>query len=328
VDISGWVSTWEPKLPSPPGMNSSIVRRCCVAFWLGFLLAAAFAAPSAGATINFQDEGRNLFVPVKALGRDMLFLLDTGADHTVLDARFERFLNGRGPDVVVRTANASTNSAKYFGAPINISVEETTLTSPIILTADLQRFKEFTGIPLDGILGQSALTNVAIEMVFTNNSISFGRRPEGTPTTVVYNFVKPARTYMFPAETDESVPLAMVLDSGSSFPVALTRADWRRVFAASPPRTTTRDALNFKGEAEEQIVARLPLLRVGRNSYTNLVCVQMNTDKIPSRLGLDFLRKHSRVIIDYRGEKLYLEQDGTYQDELDMTGLTVKWTEM
>jgi hypothetical protein len=304
------------------------IPRYRFAFCVCFLVGAAFAAPSRAATINFQDEGRDLFVPVKALGRDMLLLLDTGADHTLLDARFERSLNGSGQDVVIRTANASTNSARYFGAPINISVEETTLTSPIILTADLQTFKEFTGIPLDGILGQSALTNVAIEIVFTNNSISFGRRPEGVvSSTVVYNFVKPARTFMFPAETHDAVPLAMVLDSGCSFPVALTLSDWRRVFPASPLRTTTREVLNFKGEAEERLIARLPLLKVGKNSYTNLLCVRMNTDKIPSRLGLDFLRKHSRVIIDYRGEKVYFEQGGTYQDELDMTGLAVKWTE-
>src|SRR5699024_5363137 len=71
--------------------------------------------------------------------------------------------------------------------------------------------------------------------------------------------------------TVSGLPIRLAVDSGSSCSVSLNPSDWKRAFPTPPPKSIPYTLGSFSGQEATSIVARLPLLRIGKLSYTNLI---------------------------------------------------------
>jgi C-terminal processing protease CtpA/Prc len=75
----------------------------------------------------------------------------------------------------------------------------------------------------------------------------------------------------------------------------------------------------------EKTEARLPALKLGDETYTDLICTRLSDKNAPSIVGSRFLRQH-RVTLDYPNRQIRFQRmrDRT-QTEPDMSGIHLKW---
>jgi len=121
---------------------------------------------------EIAKDGDVVVLPVAFAGRRFLFALDTGAGTTAFDCSLRPLL-GEPLFKAQRATPTGAQSLEVFGAP-RISVGRLTLhSSSSVLTCDLARLRQATGIDIYGILGMDFLLKTVIRMNWDNGKLSF-----------------------------------------------------------------------------------------------------------------------------------------------------------
>ena len=132
--------------------------------WPGFFCAepwphtaASLVRFSVAASFPFCPTNGGIFLPVTVSGREYLFLLDTGTSLMIYGQKFQKLL---GPaikrELVKGTAlegrtNAMSNAPAAFLGKISLQTPEP------VLIQDLSDFRLLSRLPVDGVIGMSAL---------------------------------------------------------------------------------------------------------------------------------------------------------------------------
>src|SRR5207253_1854788 len=93
--------------------------------------------------------------------------------------------------------------------------------------------------------------------------------------------------------------IRLAVDTLDLCDISLTTEDWAKAFPKEPPKTVRIMAADRHGTFSEFPYARLPLLKIGSQNYTNLVGRRLSAPKAVSAVGTGFLSRH-RVTLDYR----------------------------
>ena len=148
-------------------------------------------------TITFQYSQSLIFIHIRVNNKNgLLFLMDTGANTSVLDKNTASLLKipVQQRDSVVGTAGKEPVDLLFVK---NISVANASLSNMHITRRDLSKFINLNGQHLDGILGMDFLKNFAVVIDFRTRKISFSKKP-----------IKPGRFITIPFELhDDNTPL-------------------------------------------------------------------------------------------------------------------------
>jgi hypothetical protein len=224
------------------------------------ITAGTVVAPLAGRPIDFFLYHNKILFRALIEGRDATVLLDSGADFSVLDARFAAAagLKGGRPGTM---AGTSGNIATQVIPRINMVIPGRFSATLPVLAADLGPASKMMGQKMDLILGGDILRKRAV-------SINFGERqfrllPSGfTPINFTRIPVYASRFAPLVAVQAGGEKLMAQIDFGSGGDLRISPEAWARIKPAGA-RATDAISSGANGRLLIESRARLPHLQIG-----------------------------------------------------------------
>ena len=293
---------------------------------LRFVFIAAFAAAVAWAGETNAPHETTLIVrngyiiaPIYVYDHWRWFVLDTTRDLTTFHQTFTNHLTAV-PTSVVEIMLDAPRSPIYFGPKFFLAGHHP--NPKYVLVDDLRPLEELTAAT-DGILGLNVLTNYAISFDFVNESVRFETNAAPSAEALDLSIAKGNRL-AFSARLENGKHIALGIDTANGGEISLNSADWRTAFPSRRVKTKRVMVANASGKFHLTTTARLPILKIGNEVYTNLICTRANSDASVSSVGAAFLQRH-RVSIDYRNCKIVLERLVDHKPIENPTGIHLKW---
>ncbi|HEV8449647.1 MAG TPA: aspartyl protease family protein [Gemmatimonadaceae bacterium] len=319
------------------------VRPRPMAFVERAVAAACATAPAQStlpATIPIDLWGNHIFLKACVEGRELDFILDTGAGNTSLDLNTAKQLGVKlGPGFSVGGAGPS----RVAGARVDdasVAVEGSSITQAVVSAIDLSRLPRLEGHPIDGILGYDFISRYVVAIDYARHELRIYDRPafqyDGPGVSVPVTLIN-----RFP-HIDAEVGLAdgatirgrMVIDVGSNGSLSLTKAfvDKNRLRQRVGP-TIRRTGGGGVGGATTSDIGRLASLSIGgielSRPLVNLFGDSAGSLSVSSswegNIGGAILRRFT-VFLDYQGKRMIFEPNATLHDafEADMSGMLLR----
>ncbi|MBK8862406.1 MAG: aspartyl protease family protein [Sphingomonadales bacterium] len=281
----------------------------------------ALQTPAADEVATGLDRSLRMTVPVMINGQGPFdFVVDTGADRTVISEELAKQLNL--PQSGTATLHAMGGSAKVKLVSIK-TVQVSTNIAKRVEAAALPR----RNVGADGLLGIDSLKNQRIVMNFQSNtmrvepaSVPEEAVPEDSDLIIVTAKTRLGQLVMVDADANGQ-KIWVVVDTGAQNSIANTRL--RALLVKRVPETEIKsismvDVLGRTTPAEYTIVSKL---RIGGVSMGNAAIAFADahpfrlfglTRKPSMLLGVESLRSFRRVSVDFatRKVKFLLPEDG------------------
>lgn len=153
------------------------------------LLLIVAALNSVGQTVKFQYYQSLIFIPVKIQNVQLLFLLNTGANTSVIDNRVAEQLKLpviKERDSVTGTAGKSVVALVHID---NLTIGNTSIKNLTVSKRNIESFLRINGQKIDGILGTDILKNYALTIDFQSQKIAIqnAKIPAGRKKTVSFD---------------------------------------------------------------------------------------------------------------------------------------------
>ena len=283
--------------------------------------APAGQTPAVGEVATGLDRALRMTVPVMINGQGPFdFVVDTGADRTVISEELAKQLNL--PQTGTATLHAMGSSAKVKLVAIK-TVQVSTNIAKHVRAAALPR----RNVGADGLLGIDSLKNQRIVMNFQSNtmrvepaSVPEEAVPEDSDLIIVTAKTRLGQLVMVDADANGQ-KIWVVVDTGAQNSIANTRL--RALLVKRVPETEIRsinmlDVLGRTTPAEYTVVSKL---RIGGVSMGNAAIAFADahpfrlfglTRKPSMLLGVESLRSFRRVSVDFatRKVKFLLPEEG------------------
>jgi hypothetical protein len=286
------------------------------------------AAESQESEVRFEDTGFSIHAPAQILGRSLMVYLDTGCSVTVLDTKFERFLNGNPMMGTAFTPHGSNLVFRHYRAPLKGSFGGIPIVVPSTAVLDLGALSEVAGIICDGVLGRDALTNKVLDVSFRDGTVALREaapKLDADGTSIEFRFNEERGNFEFIAEIPGVGTIRLEVDTGSASGISLSPADWERLFPNGVKKEIALAVMDISGNVQNTIATRLPRFIVGKNTYRDLLCIRQGERSDHSTVGIPFLKKHDRIVFDYPSRRLHFSKANRRKEELDMSGLIFRW---
>ncbi|MEZ5040274.1 MAG: aspartyl protease family protein [Saprospiraceae bacterium] len=296
--------------------------------------------------VDIPFDFQNNFIIIKVLFNNFFplkFILDTGAEHTILTQReitdllhvnYQREFKVIGSDM-------QTELIAYLASGIRFQLGDLTARnrSILVLDEDYFRFDEFAGIDVHGILGADFLRRFIVKINYRKQIITFynpqnytpppASKYEEIPIEIVRN--KPYIWTKTQFNKDTSLNLKLLYDTGASLATLLytdTHSDLKL------PESVIRSNIAIGlGGYLEGFIGRLPNIEIGPFELQDVVAnyqelpPNIDSSYINDRNGIvgNILMQRFIVIIDYFKSKIYLTPNRTFKQKFDYdrSGMTI-----
>jgi predicted aspartyl protease len=269
------------------------------------LLVIAFIILSGTLIKSANAQSRNvdgtLLVEVRIDGAPAVLLLDTGAEHSILDQEFAHRLGLRP----VGLANIEKPDSSYQSELVlvtNVEIQSVYIKDIKMLTDDLAASSGALGVHMDGVLGNDILGKFTVTLDYSSGSVTFG------PISAIHQGVpiklRRIGDRYFANVRSGGAPLTFLLDTGTNFS-SLSQGGWSRLNQDTRPRPAI-DGVRSSGTSATSKLVCIPRIVIGRASYENLPMrvlsptsagILSNPD-ISGLLGSDFLVRFV-VLLDF-----------------------------
>jgi hypothetical protein len=263
--------------------------------------------------------GGLVFVNVSINGTPMSFIVDTGAEATVLNASrvaklglsaVGTFATGAGGGDVVLTCLQGVTTEVGEGAVDALSIVAVPLDH---LEAPLQR-------PLDGILGYDFLSRFVIEIDYTNQSMrmfdraSYHHTGAGKPVAVTLEDGTPFLDAAIELPDGKTITGHYVLDTGCLCDVQMfTPFVDKHGLLAAFPHAKQAGFSSGAGGVTHEVTATIPALHVGgeiiKDPRADFARDTQGASADPESAGLigSLTWKRFVLVLDYKHQQVYLD---------------------
>ena len=274
------------------------------------LAAAALVAPDLPTTIPEaitadKDEVGRLTVPVRINGQGpFAFIVDTGADHTVISGELAQALNlpEGAPMAVHSTSGVDIERTAVIDALEVGSRRLSHITAPLLVQANLGAA---------GMLGIDALKDQRMVMDFLRHRITVepSRKFRFDPGAIVVHARSRFGQLVLVDASVKGAPIFVILDSGSESSVG--NLAFRRTTASGDPVRAAylrTYVLSVTGHSTDAEFATLQEVKLGGITVRNLpvAFADLHTfarfdlrDEPAMLLGMDALRQFDKVTVDF-----------------------------
>ena len=290
--------------------------------WVAVILIFCGCIGHAASTVSLHDDGTSVRIPLTVFGKETHFMVDTAADITLVDLRFEKMLGPPTATNSLMTLSATRDILTYRGP--NLTIGKETFACGLVAHLDLTTLRMIAGEHFDGVLGMNVMmTNV---IVFDPDAATFSIGGK-VPTQLKRHATR------LPLVRDQSngfkvkvqangKPLELTLDTGSNFFLNLNLTDWDRVFAGRNEPIHENAMVGGDGIVINTKYARIGEVRIGTNIFRNVIVGQTPNRKGRSTLGFDFVRRHITAM-DFPNRSVYLVPGKQFSapQPMDLSGL-------
>ncbi len=286
------------------------------------------------------------------------FILDTGAEHTILAKRQLTDLLGATYEREFRImgADMQTELLAYLVRDVDLTLRggnafrEQTMDIPnhamLVLAEDYLRLDEITGIEIHGILGADVFRHLAVQFNFEKKVVSFIRRTDKfappkrfrqAPLDIKRH--KPYLETFLSLQGDTTVPVRLLLDSGAMLSLLLDTETHPSL--ALPPHLLTGHIGAGLGGYLFGYLGRVHSLTWGQDTLRTILTnfqtvpdqpVTMDSSLRFSRHGIigNGILQRFHLLIDYPGQTLHYLPNRRFrkQPPYDKSGLVVIATDL
>jgi len=148
-----------------------------------------FSLSSSAQTIKFQYSQSLIYLPVRINNLNLLFLLNTGANTSVIDKRIAGKLQLpviKEKDTVVGTAGKQVVELVTIRS---LTIGKTVMKDLVVSSRNIGDFLQLNGQKIDGILGTDVLKNYALTIDYQAQKIAFqqAKIPAGRKKTIAFD---------------------------------------------------------------------------------------------------------------------------------------------
>jgi hypothetical protein len=272
------------------------------------------------AEFKIEKGGRAILLPVRIQEQEYLFMLDTGADHSLFDVSLRKFL-GKPIEVVGVHTAAEPIRVESFGPPEaflgNLDLRE----GGLIGCTDLEKVRRVMGKEVRGALGMGFLKKYVVRIDFDSGKVQFrawdGRsHPEWGSAVYLYDAGGGKRDLPYAKGNPAGVgDMKFLVDSGRDAAGDLVA----EVFEKAMDKKALAEGSMVTGAGTGRFrKTRISHLAFGGFEHRGLVMVEGNENLI----GLGLLSRYV-VTLDFPSMKMYLQKGQAFDkpDEDDMSGL-------
>jgi hypothetical protein len=271
------------------------------------------------------------------------FILDTGAEHTIISKReitdlmgvdYEREYRMKGADL-------KTEIIAYLVRRVRFEIPEKLLAPAVdilVLQEDYFRFEEYAGVDVHGILSASVFAKYFIKINYERHLITLYEREHYQPAQGGFAQlpleVLRNKIYLntrLQIRPDSSIGVKLLVDTGAGLPLLLfSNTD----SLLRPPANALSSNIGMGlGGYLEGFVGRTQGLGLGKFSQKNILTyfqtldTLLDAEHLNHRNGLigNVLLERFQIVIDYQGEMLWLRPAKTYSEEFvyDRGGMNI-----
>jgi hypothetical protein len=284
--------------------------------------------------IPFESFGNLVFLQVRVNDSDALrFILDTGADTSVIDAQRAKAL-GLTPQGKIVASGAAGSAEATFTKGVSVSLPGVNLLDQTIYVLPLESLSVL-GRKIDGVLGNDVLKEFVLEINYSARTVNLyeprSYRYAGTgkiiPLTIDEGllFVRASIT----PQGRAPIEARFEIDSGSTGAILLNTpfvASHRLL--ATVPKTIQTNSGGVGGTAR-MLIGRVSNVRLGRfvidhpiTHFSQATEGDYASSKYDGLIG-DRILGRFRVIVDYSRRRMILEPTPRFAEpfEIDMSGM-------
>lgn len=247
--------------------------------------------------------GSLVLLPVRVEGRELTFVLDTGATWTAVDTSVVPLLKPLPTTVPINGRDSKLHARMYEAPDLRIGGAPVRLPSPVI-ALDLSHFRAASGEPIMGVLGMDALRGSRLRIDFERREVTFLSDDERVrmkgDVALPLRYTPWEMPYVI-VDMPTGRPAAFVLDTGANHAGSVTTALFHDLLRGG--YASLKDALATRIEGHVQVRdARLKQpLRLAGVSHEAL----RFSEGLLNTFGLRVLSNYV-VTFDFREDRLYL----------------------
>jgi predicted aspartyl protease len=261
----------------------------------------------------------SFLVDARVDGSPAVLMLDTGAEHSLLDREFAKRL-GLHPIADANVQKPYSAGKDEIVRVTDLEIQSIHSSDLNVMTDDLAAGSAALGVPIDGVLGNDFLRNFTVTLDYYAGSARFDHISV-SHHGVRINLSRVENRYFVHLNFD-GVALSFLLDTGTNFS-ALSQSGWAKLSQDKtvPPLI---GGVRSSGTSATSRLACIQRVTLGRNSYQNLpVRVQppmsagiFANPTVDGILGSDFLMQFV-VSLDLANNALYLNRDRNFTADRD-----------
>ena len=255
--------------------------------------------------------GRRIFIPTKVNGRDVVVLLDSGAQASVIDKGLARSI-GLKPKGEANLQGSGGDETAAITDGVTVEIGALKLSNLTAISIDLQSHAGELGHALPFVLGDELFREVAVDIDFANRRVAFRdparlERPQGAVEVPLGALVG---LRSIPVSVDGAPPAQFQFDLGSSSPLMVFPA-----YAKGHGLPGGRASQRLSGGAggmHPETIATLGKVELGGVTFTNVPTLFppdtvsiVNSDVISGNAGLPILSRF-RLLIDYPHDRIWM----------------------
>ena len=291
--------------------------------------------------IPFERQGNFIIVKVVFEGIFPLrFILDTGAEHTILTKKeipnllglpYERTINLMGTDL-------KTQVIAHIIRKVKLQLPNVLFTKDIIvLDEDYFQFDKFAGLDVHGVFGAEAFRGYVVKFDFSkqlitlydpsvfkpSNHLNF----ETLPIEIIRS--KPYLTTSAQIQTDSVVQLKLLIDTGAA--LSLLLHTYSTPGLKLPEKIIKGNIGTGLGGELEGFVGRIKSVKMGSYQLNNPISNFQELNELSDSVYLNRrngliggeIMSRFNFIIDFNKEKLYLQPNRNFKTKFiyDKSGL-------
>ncbi len=295
------------------------------------------AATTLPATLPIDVWNNHVYVEVCTAGRELDFILDTGAGNTTIDLNTARQLSvPLGQPLTVGGAGAGTVSGARVQPGASVTLAGTSIAQPVALAIDLSRLPPREGHRMDGILGDDFIERYVVAIDYARRELRLYDRVAfrydgpgaSVPLTLVNRF--PHIDAAIKLADGETIPGRFVIDVGSGAALSLAKpfVDEHRLRERVGPTVRRSSSGGIGGMAASEfgrvaslVIGGLGLSRPIVQLYGDSAGVFSRSGSWVGNIGGQILRRFT-LFIDLQAKRMIFEPNAVFNEsfEADMSG--------
>jgi len=271
-------------------------------------------------TVKFSYYNSLIFIPVKVNNVDLLFLLNTGANATVVDKRIAEKLSlavTREVDTVTGTAGKEPVTLVMVKS---LAIGTTVLKNTVVTKRDLGTFITMDGQKIDGILGTDVLKQFALTIDYNTKRITFQKTKVPAANKKRITFDMRDGIPRFEARLNDTLNTFLHMNTGVSLlptkevHVNVSPKQWEELKGLNPHLSPSKylSGSGVGGGVYLQAVKINKLeLNHNINIYNSYIILQPKEGYFKEKNAIGFfgnnlLEKYGRVSVDFLARQILL----------------------